>query len=233
VGKDVGNAQVLATSIKGIIGDVPLSDAKVGNLIAFATGEGKPVYFGAPAFAKFVDGPFADTSSTKLHEALVSSSAIPHFIKAPTTINFTMPGGGVKNIPNLIDGVFATAKGTFDPSAIYYDVFAKMFRDEELLIVYVGNGAPVDSAFRRGLGSKYGYKNKISQQTLTNGKKITFVSIEPEIVDDDGKSLFNVSGFYANADLEKYMDKAGDSAVSSPAYKWALDAMKAARGADQ
>jgi hypothetical protein len=227
VNKDVSNAAALSNEIKKILGDVPLSDPSFSKLITYATGDNGPVYFGGTAYASLVNGPFA--VGAKLDEALISSSAIPHFIKAPTGIMFSIPGGGTKNIPHLKDGVFATTPMRFDPSRILYDIFTKLFRDEDLLMVYVGNGAPVDKPFRAELRSKYGFKDKISQQTLANGKKITYVAVDTEIVDDNDKNIFNLSQFYGSPQLAQYMSNAGKKAVQSPAYKWAVDAMKAAK----
>jgi hypothetical protein len=229
VGQDLARAATLTNIIKTrVLSDVPLDDAKVTRMMAYAEGEKKPVFFGPPAFASFVDGPYA-VNTTKLHDGLVSSSAIPRFIKAPINLDFKMPDGSVKTIPDLKDGVFAT-KGGFDPSAVFYDIFSKMFAGEDLLIVYIGNGSPRDREFRSNLNKKYGFNNKISQQITAQGKKITYVAIDLEIKDENGKNLFNISSFYANDQLAGYMNQAAQKSVQSKAYKWVLDAIKTSKG---
>lgn len=220
------NAAALEAAITKVIGNVPLSDPTASKFIAYASHDKKPAFFGGPTFATFVKDPFA-IPATKLHDALIASSAIPGFITAPP-ITFNLPGGGTAVYNDLIDGVFATP-GRFDPSATLYDVYTKMFANEDLLIVFIGNGAEYDGDFRSMLRTKYGMRNKIAQQTLANGKKVTFTAIDATIVNDKNKSLFNLSGFYDSPDLAKYMDKAGKAAVKSPAYKWALDAIKASK----
>lgn len=225
VGQSGARATRLGDTIKAVLGDVPLSDPNCNKLIAYASVNKKPVFFGPQRFAAYVTGPFA-VDSTRLHEALVSSSAIPRIIQAPGHLQFN-DGSGVVNLRDIVDGFFAT-EGKFDPSAVYYEMFSKMFAGEELLIVYVGNGATPDSNFRTELRRKYGFKNKISQQPIGGDKKITFVAIDTVIADENGNDLFNLSGFYDNPKLATYMDNAGKKAVLSPAYEWARDAMKAA-----
>lgn len=223
---DQERADLLAGSIKNILGDNDLQDPKNDKFLAYASADKKPVFFGPPRLAKFVTGPYA-VGQTKLYEALVASSAIPQFIKAPTNINFTFPDGNVKNIPDLKDGFFAS-EGRFDPSAIFYEAFSKQFPGENLLIVFVGNGAKVDRQFRGMLRQKFNFSSGISQETLAQGKKITFVAIDAKIKDDNNEDIFNLSGFYDSQDLEKYMDEAAEQAVNSKAYEWALKAISAA-----
>lgn len=228
--QEVTRANALRTAINTVIGDMAINDPKLDKLLVLANADlktKKPVFFGAAQFASFVNAPFA-VSGTRLSEALISSSAIPNFIKAPTTLSFTaQDGSGPTIMPDIIDGVYAT-DGRFDASATFYDIFTKRFAGEELLIVYVGNGAPYDKQFRSKLRAENGIRNGVSQKTLSNGKKVTFVAIDTTIEDDNKNSVFNVSSFYAHKDLTRFMQNAGEKARSSNAYKWALDAMKAA-----
>lgn len=220
-------AQLLGDNIKSILGDSDLLNAKNNKFLSYASSNAKPVFFGAPHLSKFVSGPYA-VGTTKVYEALVASSAIPQFIKAPADINFTLPDGSTQNINNLIDGVFATEERLrFDPSATFYEAFKKQFANENVLIVYVGNGARRDRKFRGMLTQKYGLSAGIAQETTAQGKKITFVAIDAKIKDDDGNDIFYLSGFYDSEDLERYMDFAAEEAVKSLAYDWALKAIKA------
>lgn len=225
-GFDSNRTTILTDHITKILGDTTLSDPTNSKMLAFATGDGKPVFFGPSSLAKFVSGPFA-VGTTKLHKALVASSAIPSFIKAPSDIDFIFPDGTTKNIPDLKDGFFAT-EGKFDPSATFYEIFSKQFAGDDVLMVFVGNGADIDAKFRAMLRNKFGFNNKISQGTTAQGKQITYVAIDANIKDDNGKKLFNLSSFYYSKELAGFMDKAAEEAIKSKAYDWTLKALKAA-----
>lgn len=222
IGADVNTALNLKGVIDTLLGDSTMASPENAKLIAIASHAGKPVYFAAPALDKFIPGPLAE-GSTNLWKALVSSAAIPHVIRAPNDIAFRQPGSSSYNvIAELQDGFFAD-NVKFDPSSVLYDIFTKQFAGEELVMIFIGNGAPVDGAFRTKLKFSSGVA-----QTESNGKKVTFVAIDTKIVSSKGKSLFNLSGFYDSPDLAKYMDKASSDATTSNAYKWAIDALKAA-----
>lgn len=212
-------AALLQGLISGLLGNSMLNDPINARFVAFASHDKKPVFFAPPGDEKYFDAPYAE-GSTPLYKALISSAAIPGFIKAPTDIRFfSANGGGPTVIADLKDGFFATSSG-FDPSAIFYDFYTKKYSQKELLIIFVNNGARVDGSFRRKIGW-----NRTYGVAQSEDKKVTFVAIDSKILDQDGHDLFNVAGFYSNPDLTQYMDEAAKTVVKEPGYKWAIEAL--------
>lgn len=218
-----GSALTRSNVLRGIIidptllGNNTLDDPLNKKFYAIASNNKQPMFFGPPSFAPFVSGAFAD-GTTDLYKALIASSAIPGFIQGPTDVSFA--GRGV--VPDLKDGFLAV---TFDPSAVLYDIYEKQFSNDNIFIVFVGNGAAIDSAFRDKIGEHSG----LAEKTRANGKKTTFAAIDSHIT--NGKeSLFDLSGFYDHTDLANYMDEAAKKACETKAYAWTIKALKSVMG---
>jgi hypothetical protein len=205
--------------IIALLGQTTLEDPKNSKLIAISSYKREPVFFAPKGFIQVLPGPYAE-QSTPLHKALIASSAIPGFFKEPDDINFYQKdGSGPENLSPLQDGFFAKNVG-FDPSALFYDIFTKKFPSDELLIIYVGNGAPINDAFRRRLKEKS--NNGVMPNIAKNGKRVIFLPIDAYVKDDSDNSLFNISSFYHDSDLYRYMDNAVKAAVITENYKLAL-----------
>lgn len=220
---EADRAEALRSAIKQIIEPAAIGDPTYEKLIAISASSEtrQPVFFANRKYADILPGALA-IESTSLHDALIASSAIPGFIKAPTNILFTFPNETEPRlIAHLIDGFFAKGVG-FDPSGIFYDIFSKQFPKDDLLMIYVSNGAPINWEFR----TKHPLDKNGINQVKKNNRTVTFVAIDTTISSDEGKDLFNLSGFYASSDLFKYMDRAVERAVESPAYAWVINALQ-------
>lgn len=214
-------AQNLGAQIDQILGPSTINHPENAKLISIASYNKEPVFFANQSVAQFLPGPYAE-STTPMRSALIATAAIPKIIDAPNDINFHQQGGGLANLTNLQDGFFAVGN-RFDPSAIFYDIFTKLYEGQNILIIYVGNGAKEDKEFR----NKHGIKKGDKAQKEVGGKKITFIAIDTQIISSKGNDLFNLSGFYANEDLFALMDKAAQKATETEAFAWALQALRA------
>lgn len=220
----IDRAAKMKDAIENLLGDTDLSDPNNANVIGFSSSDRKPVFFAPAEVVKLLPGSYAE-GSTKLYKALIASSAIPGFIKAPTDINFyAHDGSGPNNIPELIDGVFALPHNIFDPSAMYYDIFKEQFAGQDLLMIFIGNGARFDAEFRK----KHKFSRGVAQTTDANNKQITFVAIDARIL-DGRHDIFDLSQFYASDAVVKHMDAAVDKATKSASYQWAIKAISATR----
>jgi hypothetical protein len=240
IGAVKGNANVV-TLIKGLAnkGDVRRDALKqvivdvlptattigardISRVIAIASHNQTPVFFASSTIGSIPNPRAVD--ATELWKALVSSAAIPGFIESPNDIVF-LPSNAV--ISALDDGFFAKGVG-FDPSGVYYDIFTKEYPKDDIFIIYLGNGAPVNRDFRK--------KHRLNKdgvfQVKENGRTITYVAIDAKIVDDNDNSLFNISQFYDNAEVQRHMQQAANEATKkgNKAFEWAVTATKAAIG---
>lgn len=224
-GMPVGEAcaQRLGNEIDNELGaGLTIGDPKMAKVIAIASFNKNPVFFASDSLASFLGGPYAINSSLVRH-ALTSSAAIPNIIKANFNIQFhDAPGGALSIKSPLDDGFFAV--GGFDPSAKFYEIFAKAFADEEIIFVYVGNGADPDKKFRQDI---FNFTSGVAEKKVKDKRHI-FISLDGRIKDARGRNLFDLAGFFDNQELYDIMDKVAlDIKAKSAAYQWLVGVLKA------
>lgn len=217
----VNTTNALFAAIQTMLGSSAIDDAKHEKLIAYAAHGQKPVFITNTARARTLGHAYLSGAS-RLEAGLVVSSAIPKVIPLPPGLPIVNADGSA-GTADLSDGFFVNNQN--DPSAIFYEAFQKVFADQELLVVYVGNGAPTDSKFRK---DKFDLRTGVGQIEV-KGKKVTFAAIDTTIKDGQDEDLFNVAGFVDNKDLYDYMDKAVSKAKDGRGYKYVVKALKSAR----
>jgi hypothetical protein len=113
----------------------------------------------------------------------------------------------------------------FDPSALVYSFAPKIFPKDDLLIVLVGNGGPIDNDFR--------HKHKLNAdsafQQHINGHEVTYVALDLNIFDDNKRDLFYVAGFDVSQRLTEALKRASSRAVKTRAYDFILRSIKSAK----
>lgn len=221
-GYNPGNTtNALFVAIQKMLGSSTIDDAKHEKLIAYAASGQKPVFITNTARAKNLGHAYF-AAALPIEIGLLISSAIPKIIPLPPNIPIINADGSA-GTADLSDGFFVNNQN--DPSAIFYEALLKVFADQELLLVYVGNGAPADGNWRK---DKFDMKTGVGQIEV-KGKKVTFAAIDTTIKDGQDENLFNVAGFIDNKDLYDYMDKAVNKAKEGRGYKYVVKALKSAR----
>lgn len=152
-----------------------------------------------------------------VYNALGSSAAIPNFIHGSKSV------WDKKDInKRLTDGVGALDTNTWDPSSLFYEIFKQLYPNDDLLIVYVGNGCETDSDFRKSIG--FNFKQGVAKVD-DNNRSIEFVSLEPDL-----KGLFSLAVIYPHGEVETAIRGAVAQLVrSSPSFRNAVELIKTAK----
>lgn len=203
-----------------VLGDSTLADKVNSKLIAIAACEERPILFihePLRAPTNFIQA----SSLTKLKTALIASSAIPGLIESEP-IMCTMPDASVQEISNISDGVFISNLSNYDPSALLYEFYKNKFPNDDLLILYIGNGSKIDQEFRKRIGYRDG-----GQEIREKGRKITYMAIDAQFLDTLGRDLFSIAQIDSSLEAAQLAQEAAQKAINSFSYKRAFHALRA------
>lgn len=203
-----------------LLGDAAMQDKSNSKLVTLAAHAHSPVFFAHELIMPWLKVP-QGVLSTPLYDALVASCAIPGLI-TNFTVPVIMPDGPEKPL-SLQDGVFATKPLNYDPSEHFYKLYSAIFPNEDLLMLYMGNGSQVDQKFRAGLSNCHDGLCQKHEEKRT----ISFMAIDAVITDSSGNNLFSLAQVDASSEMATLLAHAAIKAIESTAYKNALRTLKA------